>query len=82
MNSKILLLAGNYDQARTYARENNLSIGQWVYVVDADRIRGITNPDVRRIGTYYKRNDIREIEYVIAQYSNRDIEEVREEKNE
>lgn len=70
MNNKIFVVAGNYRQFCFWCDENKISKNSpLVSYIDESygiyKMQGISNPNVVYYGTYYKRNDIEEIELFI-----------------
>ena len=49
--TKICLLAGNYDEAKTWASGQNLEDGTWFYSIDIDELKHHVNFHVLVIGT-------------------------------
>lgn len=54
---KVLIVAGNRDQAETRAGALCLAPGEWWYASDAQSLRGITPSRVDYCGTYLFRED-------------------------
>lgn len=66
-SSKIFIIAGNYEQFKTWKDRNYpellvnrriQSLQDIVYVAGVDNLRGHSEPHGLLIGTWYKRNDI------------------------
>jgi hypothetical protein len=54
---RIYVLAGNYEEFRTYLQHNNLSPKDAVYIDSRLRLLGTENPKVFKVGTWYTRDD-------------------------
>lgn len=69
LSARLYIIAGNHNQARRYAGEKGLSVISWRYVHDVDAIRGIQYPRIALVGTWYDREDKRELgAQLLAQY--------------
>lgn len=62
MSNRLWILAGNYAQAKGYARENNIRPNDWDYLLNADRLRGYRNIRLVRVGTWHERRDLGRLE--------------------
>lgn len=62
----VYILAFSAGQAEEYRLRQGLSPAEVRFVVSASVLRGSVNPDIRRVGNWYDRRDIGEIERVIA----------------
>lgn len=63
---RIHIVAGNYQQARDWAREGQLGPNDWTYIGSPSTLRGL-GPDaiIAKVGTYNDRQDIEEVlEYI------------------
>jgi hypothetical protein len=58
---KKYVIAGNYNQYKTWLIHNEYEPFVWNYVSDSQMIRGIQNPTGVFIGTWYERPDIQSI---------------------
>ena len=57
-----LVLAGTYDQAKYYARKQNILPTKMVYISDCSKIMGVTRgTPIQCVGTYRERADFWEI---------------------
>jgi hypothetical protein len=56
----ILVVAGTYEQFRTYHREKELD-RRYRYVSGPEVLRGLSNPTVEFVGTWMDREDIQDI---------------------
>jgi hypothetical protein len=56
----ILVVAGTYEQFRTYHREKELD-RRYRYVSGPEVLRGLSNPTVEFVGTWMDRDDIQDI---------------------
>ncbi len=66
---KHIVIAGNARQAEDYRRAQGLDRRDVIYVVSAHRLNGLlieADDVVARIGTFYERRDLREIDAVIT----------------
>jgi hypothetical protein len=61
----IYILAFSPGQAEQYRRDQGLGPHEVRFILSAAVLRGTLNPDVRRVGNWYDRRDIAEIERVI-----------------
>jgi hypothetical protein len=59
----VLLVAGNYQQAKEYAMDNHLV--NWRYIGSPKDALGRTVIDFRYVGTYYNRTDLREVAAIL-----------------
>ena len=66
MKDRIVVLAGNYAQAETWAKEQGLLHYEWLYVSSPLDLRGMRNPVVAKVGTYHERRDVAEFEEGLA----------------
>ena len=66
MNHPILVLAGNYQQARQWARDSGIAPRDWRYIGTPASLRGYRNPIVAKVGTFYERRDVAEFEECLA----------------
>jgi hypothetical protein len=57
----VLIVAGNYQQAKYLADANHLPKRVWRYVERIDSLRGWVNAQVCFYGTWYRRSDALEI---------------------
>jgi len=57
MSNCVYVLAGTAEQARRWARDNELQPHQWKFVSDIRSIAGAHEPVMFRIGTWYERKD-------------------------
>lgn len=57
----IYIVAGTYEQFRTYCKEKEPDVRRFRYVSGPETLRGISNPEVEYIGTWRDRTDIQEI---------------------
>lgn len=57
MSNHVYVLAGTAEQARRWARDNELQPHQWVYVSNMDILAGAYMPVMFRVGTWYERQD-------------------------
>jgi len=66
---KRFVIAGNYQQARQWAEEQDLHPREWLYVSQARDLRGyaIDRSQVEWVGTFYERRDIRDIREAVVQ---------------
>ena len=56
------ILAGNYHEARVWAQTRGLQEKvKWKYLQSAQDLTGFKNPDIARVGTWYKRKDLDQI---------------------
>lgn len=62
MSSKICIFAGNYGQARLHAIQCKMLQDEWFFLDEINKLRGLKDLTVRRVGTYYMRKDVEEIE--------------------
>jgi hypothetical protein len=63
----IYIIAGNGRQADDWRRENKKTLAESVYVATVDVLHGVQCPiEVVRTGTWHERNDIKEIDEIIA----------------
>lgn len=51
---RVLVLAGSFEQARTFARANNWE-PSWTYIRGVDSVLGLHDPVVFVVGTHYER---------------------------
>jgi hypothetical protein len=57
------VIAGNYQQFIYWCREQGISPhSRQVIYASPERLRGYSNLAIERVGTWYERDDIREIE--------------------
>lgn len=56
------ILAGTHAQAAWYAHENGWKKDQWRYVFSIDDLHGVRHAKLHKVGTFWQRNDYREIE--------------------
>ena len=57
----LFIIAGNYNQAKYYARDHGLTPKDWVYADYHWKIRGYKKAEYVLIGTYYERRDLHDI---------------------
>lgn len=55
MNNKLLVLAGNPNQAREYARRKGLRRDEYMYVFDESNLFGFRKYKMVLVGTWYER---------------------------
>lgn len=61
-HKQLYVIAGNHDQAKTYARENTLKPDRWRYVSSAETLKpALTGSEYVTVGTYYLRKDWRHL---------------------
>ena len=56
-DSRVLIVAGNRDQAELWARAEHLPQAAWTYALDAQSLRGWTPSRIIRCGNYWERSD-------------------------
>lgn len=49
-----LIIAGNIQQAKLYAHDNNIERHEWIYADNEDRIRGLRGVEIIRAGSYWE----------------------------
>ncbi len=60
------VIAGNYHQFVSWCRDQGISPGRHdVLYATPERLRGRNDVEVLRVGTWYERDDLREIEDVL-----------------
>ncbi len=64
----VYIVAGNFDQAKSYARENSLRKTSWVYVANSQTLRGCHGADIRTCGTWQMRPDAVELQINVEYY--------------
>jgi len=66
---KLAIFSKTFNQAREYARENKLYSHEWFFIDNVDKLIGVIfdgkNFDVVRVGDYFKRSDLLEVEQEI-----------------
>jgi hypothetical protein len=72
-NRLIIIVAGNYSQARTWMRLHGLNPRECVIADDESKIMGMRDQLYVTVGTYYERDDFKKImdrirAYNLAQY--------------
>jgi CTP:phosphocholine cytidylyltransferase-like protein len=69
MKRKKYVIAGNFRQYVKFLYDNKLNRNEVIYLGSENSIRGlcIEKSDIIRYGTWYKRNDIKEIERMIKE---------------
>lgn len=55
----VLVLAGSFVEAQRYAR--NLRLDEWLYCASPKTLRGLSEPTVYVVGTWYERLDLPEV---------------------
>lgn len=58
------VVAGTYQQYRSWMRSQGLPPNKGVYVSSADKLRGVHNVNIHFIGTWQYRQDAHEIEAI------------------
>jgi len=57
----LLIVAGNYTQAETWARSQQIPRNRWTYVANVKRFDGVKNRRLVWIGTFWERSDFHEV---------------------
>jgi len=59
--STVFILAGSYEQARSFARRSNMTALEWRYVVDIHSILGMRQQTLWLVGEWPNRKDAEEL---------------------
>ncbi len=78
-NMPLVIVAGTYEQARNYAREQHLSQRQWIFLGDEARIYGLRDGKYVKVGTWFENKKINSI---LHQLSFRNFKEIEQPKQE
>lgn len=57
----VLVIAGNFQQARLWARREKLPASRWKYIANRRAMDGARNRRVVWVGTFFERRDFEEI---------------------
>lgn len=65
MTTPIVIVAGHRGEAESYATREGLKLHEWIWAT-AGSVRGLTSPDVRRIGAWWTNPNLPAIESMLA----------------
>lgn len=63
----IYILAGNFEEASCWARQNKVPYGEWRYIYDANQLYGLMGGQFIRIGSWIERRNALEIRNILIE---------------